>query len=437
MGQASGFVRETAMRNAPEKPASHRLMTLAHVAWMLGVLINAAIFFPALPLYYQNLLIPCASANPTADCNTGQLTPSGIAALERMGLSLHSYATVALIVIIIQSLTFFAIGALIAWRRWNQGLGLFVSIVLITFGATGTSDTLLGALRLLSPALSPGLNSVLSTLATLIVLLQWPALGIFLLTFPTGRFVPRWSLIFVILWITNIFAFLLAPPIIVTLASVAVTFGGTLFTLVYRYRKVFNATERQQTKWLVFALVLSFAMEVGVAIARSIVPGLNRPDSIFALTDVLFSGLLFLFVALAVGIALLRYRLYDIDIIINRALVYGSVTAVLAGTYAVVVIALQHLLSLLVPHSSDTVAVVVTTLLIAAIFQPLRRTIQEVIDQRFYRHKYDAARTLANFGATLRNEVNLEDLTEHLLSTVSETMQPAHISLWLRRPDAG
>lgn len=122
----------------------------------------------------------------------------------------------------------------------------------------------------------------------------WPALGIFLLTFPTERFVPRWSLIFVILWITNIFAFLLAPPFIVALASVAVTFGGTLFTLVYRYRKVFNATERQQTKWLVFALVLSFAMEVGVAIARSIVPGLNRPDSIFALTDVLFSGLLWI-----------------------------------------------------------------------------------------------------------------------------------------------
>lgn len=151
--------------------------------------------------------------------------------------------------------------------------------------------------------------------------------------------------------------------------------------------------------------------------------------------DVFASGLLFLFVALAVGIALLRYRLFDIDIIIRRTLVDDSVTAVLVATYAVIVIALQHLVTIFIPEANETIPVVISTLLIAAIFQPLRRSFQAAIDQRFYRHKYDAARTLSNFGATLRNEVNLEDLTDQLMDTVSETMQPAHISLWLRRSD--
>ncbi|HEY7340359.1 MAG TPA: hypothetical protein VH591_05730 [Ktedonobacterales bacterium] len=439
MGSANNtmtVMRDTASGDTgPQRRGPQWRMGIAHGAWILVVLINAAIFVPAVPFYYQNLLIPCTSANPGQDCNTGQLAPSGIATLARLGISLQTYAAAALIVIIIQSLIFFTIGALIAWRRWHQGLGLFVSIVLITFGATGSSDTLLGSYQVLRYQLTPTVVGIFDIASIVITFLQWPALGTFLLTFPNGRFAPRWSVLVVALWVTNIFAFALTPPVIVTTVSVALTFGFTMLVQIDRYRRLYTTVERQQTKWLVFAMVFSVVIEIGVAIARSIIPGLNAPDSIFALTDVFASGLLFLFVALAVGVALLRYRLYDIDIIIRRTLVYGSVTAVLAITYAVVVIALQRLLTLLVPHASNTFAIVVTTLLIAAIFQPLRSTVQRGVDRRFYRHKYDAARTLASFGSTLRNEVNLEDLTRQLITTVSETMQPAHISLWLRQPD--
>jgi hypothetical protein len=435
MSAASDVAPTVSDDAAPEKHAPRRWMVVAHAAWILAVLINAAIFIPAVPFYYQNLLIPCTSANPGQDCNTGQLAPSGIDALGHLGISLHTYAAAALTIILIQSFIFFSIGALIAWRRWNQGLGLFVSIVLITFGATGSSDTLLGSYQVLRYQLNPMVAGIFDIASIAITLLQWPALGTFLLTFPNGRFVPRWSVLGVVLWITNIFAFALTPPVIVTTASVALTFGFTMLVQVYRYRHLYTTVERQQTKWLVFAMLFSVVIEIGAVIARSVVPALDAPDSIFALTDVFASGLLFLFVALAVGIALLRYHLYDIDIIIRRTLVYGSVTAVLAASYAVIVLILQRLLSLLVPRSSDTAAIVVTTLLIAAIFQPLRSTIQRAVDRRFYRHKYDTARTLASFGSTLRNEVNLEDLTRQLISTVSETMEPAHISLWLRQPD--
>lgn len=145
-----------------------RWWTIAHTVWIFGVFVNAVIFFSELPLYYQNLLTPCISANPGQDCNTGQLAPRGIAALSRVGVSFQTYVTIAFAVIILQSLIFFTIAALIVWRRWNQGLGLFVSMVLITFGATGSSDTLLDAYQVLQHQLNPTVSMFSTSLRSLL-----------------------------------------------------------------------------------------------------------------------------------------------------------------------------------------------------------------------------------------------------------------------------
>ncbi|MDQ3862569.1 MAG: hypothetical protein M3317_03555, partial [Actinomycetota bacterium] len=155
-------------------------------------------------------------------------------------------------------------------------------------------------------------------------------------------------------------------------------------------------------------------------------PWLNVLDQVVFLS---YTG-----VPIAVGFAVLKYRLYDIDVIINRTLVYGSLTAVLVALYFTGIVVLQRIFVLLTGQQS-TLAVVASTLLIAALFNPLRRSIQAFIDRRFYRSKYDARKTLEAFSARLREETDLGTLTDDLVRMVNETMQPAHVSLWLRQPD--
>ncbi len=140
-------------------------------------------------------------------------------------------------------------------------------------------------------------------------------------------------------------------------------------------------------------------------------------------------------VPICIGIAILRYRLWDIDVLINRALVYGSLTGLLAAAYAGLIIGLESLGRLFTAQASQPVVLVISTLVIAALAGRVRRRLQSLIDHRFYRRKYDAEKTLAGFSATLRQEVDLAQLQTQLLAVVQETMQPEQVALWLRQPD--
>jgi hypothetical protein len=208
-------------------------------------------------------------------------------------------------------------------------------------------------------------------------------------------------------------------------------------SLVLRYRNSGGA-ERQQIKWIAFAasfvgfgFVVAMASGlVALALAPELWPEANAPPLWF---DLFFSVVLLSFggVPTAVGIAVLKYRLYDIDLLINRALVYGSLTFTLAFSYVVSVVVLQALFRALTGQGSQ-LAVVVSTLAIAALFSPLRHRLQAFVDRRFYREKYDARRALERLSARLRAETDLDMLGKHLVGAIGEAMRPAHASLWLR-----
>jgi hypothetical protein len=185
--------------------------------------------------------------------------------------------------------------------------------------------------------------------------------------------------------------------------------------------------ERQQIKWFAYAAVAT----VSTTILAYIIPGVIDTHLWFERVGFALVIAFIPAVPIAIGIAILRYRLYDIDILINRTLVYGSLTAMLVALYFVGIVVLQRFFVLLTGQQS-TLAVVASTLLIAALFSPMRRRIQSFIDRGFYRRKYDAARTLEVFSAKLRDETDLDALSDDLVGVVRETMQPAHVSLWLR-----
>jgi hypothetical protein len=213
------------------------------------------------------------------------------------------------------------------------------------------------------------------------------------------------------------------PVQVLMLVLIAISVASLLMRRVYA-----RGVERQQTKWFTY----TSAVVASGAILQYII---SEPLGLVWLGGVAYALVLIGLVGIPIsmGIAITRYKLYEIDLLINRTLVYGSLTAMLVGLYFGGIVVLQRVFVLLTGQQS-TLAVVASTLLIAALFTPLRRRIQSFIDRRFYRRKYDARKTLEAFSTTLRDEADLEALNNDLVGVVRETMQPAHVSLWLR-PD--
>jgi hypothetical protein len=208
----------------------------------------------------------------------------------------------------------------------------------------------------------------------------------------------------------------------VGVVALAVAIVGSPLSLIMRFRSA-GREQRQQIKWLALAGAMS-AATLTIAVA-----GYEVWTSIVANGAIMLSILM---LPVAAGAAILRYRLYDIDVVVHRTLVYGALTAILAAAYLGSVLLLQLALSPLTEESD--LAIAGSTLAVAALFRPARARIQELVDRRFYRSRYDAGRTLERFGARVRDQVELDALGAELRAAVAETMHPAHVSLWLRGP---
>jgi hypothetical protein len=193
---------------------------------------------------------------------------------------------------------------------------------------------------------------------------------------------------------------------------------AALIQLVFRFRQS-RGEERQQLKWFTYAgavMVFSFVIQD--------MTGLALPDFLF--------GLMIGLIPLSVGVAILRYRLYDIDLIINRTLVYGLVTAVLALVYVAGVVGVGGVVREMTGQERNNLVVAASTLAVAGLFRPARTRIQAFIDRRFYRSKYDAQQTIADFSAKMREQIDLDSLTSEMAAVVRDTVQPTHVSLWIR-----
>ena len=272
-----------------------------------------------------------------------------------------------------------------------------------------------------------------------------PMVLTFIYVFPDGRFIPGFTRWLALGWIVVAFVPVPIPgslypwnwwlsPLYTVMR--VLFYVSAVLALVYRYRRHSTPVQRQQIKWVVFGVTIVVA-EVTVALfavvvfpasfpAFTVTPDLHRVVSAIAFYTVP------ILLPISIGIALLRYRLWDVDALINKALVYGLLTGLLGACYAGLILGLDSLAGAVTGATNEPIVLVISTLAIAALFLPVRQRLQALIDRRFYRRKYDAEKTLAAFNATLRNEVDLDQVQAQLLAVVTETMQPAHVSLWLR-----
>jgi len=334
----------------------------------------------------------------------------------------------------------FAVSGVLLWSKSNDRVVVLFSLAFMLIGGV--------LLPSHSVTFLAGHSWVWQLFLALIQSLAQATLLLFYL-FPDGRFAPRWTRFLAFGWIIvsldfnvpsflniGVFnpwnaAFSFALYRIVEVAF----YGSFIFSLLYRYRRVSTPMQRQQTKWVIFAFLLILVAASAAALELNIIPyyfhAFALPNQLASLVFLLTSWFLPVLGPVAIGIALLRYRLWTIDLIIKRTLVYGILTGTLTVIYTGTILLLQELLSGFT--SGNTLALVASTLAIAVLVMPLRRRIQIIIDRRFYRRAYDATRTLEAFGATLRGEIDLNTLSEQLVAVIQETMQPTHVSLWLQQ----
>ncbi len=394
-------------------PPHRTLFMGARWVWLLLVVISVAAFVFGL----------LASLWALGAFSAGLLETG--AAGESVALLGISTSTFAVLRIIQEAILFainFLIAALVFRRRLEGWFDLLMAFFFLAFGVTLGQDVIGFGLRLILSGDPAFVGELLNDPG-------WILFFVFVFLFPDGRFVPRWTrwaLLALILIFSLDYLILDPPPWTLYISMLLLVVG--MAAQIYRYRRVSTPQQQRQTKWVVYGLVL-FILASVILFGSGINP---------ALQDVLLYVILPV-LPVTIGIAILRGQLWDIDVIIRRTLVYTALTLTLALVYFGSVILLQGLLEAVSARSVGSlrspVSVVISTLVIAALFNPLRKRIQSDIDRRFFRQKYDAEKVVAAFAASLREEVDLDDLQAQIVAVVQETLQPEQVSLWMKPRD--
>lgn len=408
---------------------SGNALVLMRATWLALVVLMFGTFLAALPVRWAQLL----TITPTGDTALVALAPVEAAFLEQHGISMTGYALYFVALETCFFIIFAILGCALFIRKSTEYLGAFASMALIAFG-------------MLVPATARALDTPASSWEFFVHLIEnigWISFTLCFYIFPDGRFIPRvtrllplafigWAILWLCFPFANPFNWQIAPALLAFLGL----FASGAFAQVYRYKFAATRVQRLQTRWVVFAFILATLGILIFAAPLALIPATQTPSParvLYHMLGIPFFAACLLLIPLALVFAILRYRLFDIDVLIRRTLIYGLATGVLLTVYVALVILLQLVLQFITGQNSD-LAIIVSTLSIAALSNPLRRRVQDLIDRRFYQHKYDAQKILAAFAATVRDETDLQKLAEKLLVVVDETMQPTNVSLWLTSP---
>ncbi|MCA9945848.1 MAG: hypothetical protein KC449_20335 [Anaerolineales bacterium] len=429
--------KQTARPKLPVNDASLSLeghwLIIARVAWLLITGVGIVMFAIGVRLLFQQLATTCTGS----DCLRQQLTPEALPAMAEIGLTLTGYAFIQSIPTAIFAVVCVALGALIFWQRSHEVMGFSSSLWLVTFGLTLFEEEVRA-----TSAAYPWLQPAAVGLVWLGGVILLP---LFFCIFPNGRFAPRWTKWGWLITSALFVGFGTAAELFPAFDAIYKAFGGYLwFTMLlgsiaiqfYRYRYLSTPNERQQTKWVVFAFIVTVAVLVIMFLINPLFLDFRVAETENAVRNILgnaISTIAFLMIPLGISISILRYRLYDIDLIIRRTVQYSVVSAVLALVYFGSITLIQGGVTA-VANTQSPLAIVLSTLLIAALFNPVRQRVQIFIDRRFYRQKYNAQQVLARFAQTSRDEVELETLTTELIRVVQETMQPETVQLQMVAP---
>ena len=427
---------------------SNAIRRVAQLGWLAAVGTSLVLFVLSLPARWDDLEdLAAAGRMILAEENAS----SGLL-WDLLSPNLYPYVQfsveIALVVVLVLS------AVIVVWHRWSDWMALFVSLAFVTYGIF----------------ITPGLDSLYTELPALdwpIRIVQTLGLGcalMFFYVFPDGRFYPAWTRKTIIIWWVLLAAGMFAPGSALYLVAIrtqtliggvagisdsgrtlsyAATFIGFGFLMTYwvsaliaqgyRYRKLADERQRIQTRWIVVILGMAVLSFTGSVWLRLLVPALGEegvPNILFYMVGPLVLFVVSIFIPMIIGVSILRHRLWGIDLVVNRTIVYSVVSAVLVAVYVGLVLFFDNVFQEFT--GGNNAAIAASTLIIAAIFQPVRTLVQRAIDRQFFKNRYESQRILESFNSVMRREIDIESLSDGLVTVVQQAMKPATVTLWLR-----
>jgi signal transduction histidine kinase len=403
------------------------MLVLARVVWIILAALSLAVLITSLPAYMAQLQSVCAGVR----CAYGQLSPDSVQTLDDLGLSTGHFAIFSLVLVVASALVWFGVGVVIFWRTWGRSNDWFALLValLLVLSSPGSTIRALG-----------GSPWEWQWSVRFVFFLGKVLAALFLSLFPDGRFVPRWTRWLVVIWIplmgflslfTDLpFSAKIGSPFLVSLIVLVIglilVFLGAQF---YRYRYISGTVERQQIKWVVFGVAVGYLVTILFAL-----PVLLFPSQLADTGSLYFGAVLAtvlnvfpLLVPISIGIAILRYRLWDIDVLINRTLVYGTLTACVVALYVLVVGSLGTLLQ----AQGNFIVSLLATGLVAILFQPLRERLQRVVNRLMYGERDDPYAVLSRLGERLEATLAPEAMLPTIVETVAQALKLPYAAIAL------